>query len=71
MDALPTLLTRAAFDARERLSALSRSAAIANARPGSSAAAGTMAAAAREAIFADALLAAMHARLEALKIIAK
>ncbi len=71
MDALPTLLTQAALQARERLSVLSRGAAVASAAPGSPAAAGAMAAAAREAIFADALLAAMHARLEALKAVAK
>ncbi len=71
MDVLPDLLTHAALDARERLAGLSRRTAVANATPGSPTAAGTMAAAAREAIFADALLAAMHARLEALKIVAK
>ena len=71
MDALPDLLTHAALDARERLTGLSRRAAVASAAPGSPVAAGTMAAAAREAIFADALLAALHARLEALKTVTK
>lgn len=71
MQAIPSDLTVAAGAARDRLSAVAREAAIANARPGSPAAASTMAAAAREAIFADALLAAVHARLEELKGVAK
>lgn len=67
MDVLPGFLTHAALDARARLAALSRSAATANAAPGAGMVAGAMAAAAREAIFADALLAAMHAHLQAIK----
>lgn len=71
MDAIPNSIARAALDARERLSVISRRAAAANAEPGSASAAGSMAAAAREAIFADALLAAIHARLQALKTASK
>lgn len=71
MDVLPNLLTHAARDARERLVDLSRGAATANSAPGSPAAAGAMAAAAREAIFADALLSAIHARLQAIKNVSK
>lgn len=71
MDVIPPTLARAARDARDRLTDLSRTAATTNATPGSPAAAGAMAAAAREAIFADALLAAMHARFQAIKNVAK
>ena len=71
MDTIPSTLARAALDARERLAQRSREAAVIDTNPGSPAAAGAMAATAREAIFTDALLAAMHARLEALKSVAK
>ncbi len=68
MEPIPTDLARAALDARERLTGFARTAA-ANTLPGS--AGGSMAAAAKAAIFSDALLAAMHARLQELKNIAK
>lgn len=71
MEALPTSLTQAALAMRDRLSVLARNAATTNASPGSSTAAGAMAAAANAAIFEDALLTAMHARLEAVKSVAK
>ncbi len=71
MEAIPTVIAHAALSARDRLSDLSRLAATADAAPGSSAAAGSMAKAAREAIFVDALTAAMHSRLEELKSVAR
>lgn len=68
MDVLPRDLIAASQRARERLSDAARETAQLGAHPGSRAA---MAAAARGAIFADALLGAMHARLEELKSAAK
>ncbi len=70
MDAIPNDLVRAALAARDRLSNFSRVAAQA-VTPGGSSPQAAMAGAAREAIFADALTAAMHARLEELKSVAK
>ena len=70
MDAIPSDLSAAARGARDRLLGLSRAAAAASALPGRNSGA-PMAQAAREAIFADALPAAMHARLEELKSAAK
>jgi hypothetical protein len=70
MDAIPADLSAAARAARERLLGFSRDAAVASAR-GNRNPSAPMAQAAREAIFADALLAAMHARLEELKSVAK
>jgi hypothetical protein len=64
MDLIPNDLARAALDARARLANLSQSAA----RDGSPSA---MASAARATIFADAVLAALHARLSELKSVAK
>jgi hypothetical protein len=69
MDIVPNDLTSAANSARSRLASLSLEAARANTGPGAPHPA--MAGAAREAIFADALLAAMHARFEELKGVAK
>jgi hypothetical protein len=69
MDIVPIDLTSAAASARSRLASLSVAAAHLNTGPGSARPA--MAGAAREAIFADALLAAMHARFEELKSVAK
>ncbi len=71
MDIVPLDLVAAAGAARERLATLSRSAARANAGPEDGAAGTAMAGAAREAIFADALLAALHARFEELKAVAR
>jgi hypothetical protein len=68
MDMLPRELLSASQDARRRLSQEAVATAQLGAHPGSRAA---MAGAAREAIFADALLGAMHARLEELKGAAK
>ena len=68
MDVLPTDLILASQNARERLSDAARTTAQLGAHPGNRA---SMAAAAREAIFADALLGAMHARLEELKSVGK
>jgi hypothetical protein len=68
MDVLPLDLMRASQDARERLSDAARATAQSGAHPGGPA---PMASAARQAIFADALLSAMHARLEELKNVAK
>jgi len=68
MNILPSDLLSASADARNRLSEDARTTAQLGAHPGSRAA---MAAAAREAIFSDALLGAMHARLEELKGTAK
>jgi hypothetical protein len=69
MDIVPNDLTSAAASARARLTSLSLEAARSN--TGSSSAHPAMAAAAQEAIFADAVLAAMHARFEELKGVAK
>jgi hypothetical protein len=70
MDMIPGDLTVAAQAARERLASFSREAAVAPALGGASPQA-AMAKMAQGAIFADALLSAMHARLEELKIAAK
>jgi hypothetical protein len=70
MDLIPNDLWVAAQGARERLAGLSRDAAVAAARGGTPAQAG-MAETARQAIFSDALLSAMHARLEELRGVAK
>jgi hypothetical protein len=72
MEIVPLDLVAAAAGAREKLAHLARDAATAGAR----AASGELgrpvvSGAAREAIFADALLGALHARLEELKGVAK
>ncbi len=69
MNIVPNELGQAAGAARDRLATLSLDAARANA--GGASARPAMASAAREAIFADALLAAMHARFEELKGVAR
>jgi hypothetical protein len=71
MDILPSDLAAAGGAARERLAALARTAALANAAPAPAPGGGVMAGIARESIFADALLAAMHARFEELKSVAR
>ncbi len=68
MDMLPRDLLSASQEARRRLSGEAVATAQLGAHPGSRA---SMAGAAREAIFTDALLGAMHARLEELKNAAK
>ena len=67
MDVVPTDLTRAALAGRDRLAHLARDAAAAT----GGAANGSMASAARAAVFTDALLAALHARLQEFKNVAK
>ncbi len=71
MEAIPKDLIGAALGARDRLGGLSRSAAAANVLGAKAAPQSELAGAAREAIFVDALLAAMHARFEELKNVAK
>jgi hypothetical protein len=68
---LPGELTGAAGEARERFARLALRTAEANVVPHGPQPAGAMAAAAREAIFTDALLGALRARLEELKNVAK
>jgi hypothetical protein len=71
MELLPQDLRTAASAARERFARFSQSTAEANAAPGAALPASAMAGAARAAIFADAVLGALHARLEELKNAAK
>ncbi len=71
MELLPQDLRAAASAARERFARFSQTTAQANAAPGAAAPGRAMAGAARAAIFADALLNALHARLEELKTAAK
>jgi hypothetical protein len=66
---IPSALATAAHDARGQLGERARAAAVAATGRGSAQAA--MAETAREAIFTDALLSAMHARLEELRGVAK
>jgi hypothetical protein len=70
MNLIPSDLAGAARASRERLSGFSFAAAVAPATPGG-APQSALAQAACEAIFADACLSAMHARLEELKSVAK
>ncbi len=67
MEAIPNDLARAALAARNRLADAARGTAAQT----NAGATGTMASAARAAIFTDALLAAMRARLQAFKTVAK
>ncbi len=67
MEAIPNDLARAALAARNHLAGAARGTAAST----TIGAAGAMASAAREAIFTDALMAAMHARLQAFKTVAK
>jgi hypothetical protein len=71
MNVLPDTLAAAALAARDRLGNLARQAATSGLRPGAGGAAAAMGAAARAAVFADALLGAMRARLEELRNAAK
>ncbi len=70
MNLIPDGLTEASLAARERLATFAREAARSNAS-GAAGAPLRLAGVAREAIFADALAAALHARLEELKSVAK
>jgi len=69
MEMIPRDILAAGQDARDRLSGFARTTAGANLNAASCASStqGAMAGAARASIFADALLQAMHARLEELK----
>jgi hypothetical protein len=71
MDVVPVELVTAARAARERMGNLARATARANAGGVAGDGQREMAAAAREAIFTDALLAALHARFEELKTASK
>ena len=64
MNLLPSDLIGSGLGARDRLDRLARTAATTGLRPGSGGFSAAMGAAARAAVFADALLAAMRARLE-------
>ena len=70
MEAIPNDLAGAARAARDGLTRLSQEAAAAR-TPGHGSATAAMSGAARAAIFADALLAAIHARLQEVKTVAK
>jgi hypothetical protein len=71
MDLLPNDLAQAALRARDRLSAYSYNTATTNLSGGFAPTQAAMAGAAQQAIFADALLQAVHARLEELKSVSK
>jgi len=71
MNVLPDTLAAAALAARDRLGDLARRTATSGLRPGAGGPAAAMGAAARAAVFADALLGAMRARLEELRSAAK
>ncbi|MGP6157980.1 MAG: hypothetical protein ACLPYS_10845 [Vulcanimicrobiaceae bacterium] len=72
MNLIPGDLAAAAAAARDRLNGFAAVTATANTSPGNAdGTLGSMASAAREAIFADALLGALRARLEELKGVAK
>ena len=70
MEPIPSDLALAALAARDRLAGSARRAAAA-AGNASQTPQPLMASAARQVVFADALLAALHARLEALKGVTK
>lgn len=71
MELIPSDLTRAALGARDRLSDYSYKTATSNLGGNFAPTQAAMAGAAHEAIFADALLQAVHARLEELKAVSK
>jgi hypothetical protein len=71
MEIVPGDLAQAALGARDRLSAYSLKTATANLGGDFAPTQAAMAGAARESIFADALLQAVHARLEELKSVSK
>jgi hypothetical protein len=71
MDIVPNDLLAAAAEARSRLAVASHAIARSATDARASASPVSMAAAARDAIFADALLAAVHGRFEALKNVSK
>ena len=71
MEIVPNELLTAARGARDRMATLARETARANTGGANPDGQRAMATAAREAIFADALLAAVHARFEELKTASK
>ena len=71
MDLIPEALRAAAVQSRARLQEGAWRAAAAGAGPASARETGALAGVAREAVFADALLAAMHERLSQLKAVTK
>jgi hypothetical protein len=71
MDLIPDALDAAASAARGRLQECAWRAAAAGAGPASAQGTAALAGAAREAVFSDALLAAMHERLSQLKAVTK
>ena len=72
MDAIPTSLERAALAAQNSFAKAARDAAAAGAGSGGFARTqASMSAAARSAVFADALLGAMRARLAELKLVTR
>jgi hypothetical protein len=71
MNVLPGALASAALTARDRLDGLARDAAASGLRPGRGGFAAAMGEAAGAAVFTDALLGAIRARLEELRTVAK
>ena len=71
MDFLPRDLFQAGLDARDRLAMHTREAAMTNLNGNFAPTQAVMAGAAREAIFADAVLQAVHARFEEFKTVSK
>ena len=71
MDILPESLASAALAARDGLGELARATAATGLQPGRGGFAAAMGTAARAAVFTDALLGAMRARLEELRTAAK
>ncbi|HTV75036.1 MAG TPA: hypothetical protein VME66_15185 [Candidatus Acidoferrales bacterium] len=71
MDIIPSDLAQAALGARDRLSTYSYKTATTNIGGGFAPTQAAMAGAAQQAIFADALLQAVHARFEELKSVSK
>jgi hypothetical protein len=71
MNVLPGDLTSAGLSARDRLDQLARGTAATGLRAGQGGLAAAMGAAARAAVFTDALIGAIRARLEELRMAAK
>lgn len=71
MNVLPAALAAAALTARDHLDGLARRAASSGLRTGEGGFAAAMGAAAGAAVFSDALLGAIRARLEELRTVAK
>ena len=71
MNVLPGDLISAGLSARDRLDQLARGAAATGLRPGQGGLAAAMGEAARAAVFTDAVIGAIRARLEELRMAAK